>query len=341
MRVNLKPLAEQVIVITGASSGIGLATAEAAARQGAKVVLSSRNQRALAAIEKSIRDEGGEAIHVVADVSKTGDIEALAAAAVDAYGSFDTWVNNAGQGLYSKMDEVSETDHRLLFDVNFWGIVNGTIIASRYLKASGGGAIINLGSVVADIGFPIQGMYSASKHAIKGFTDAFRMEMANEGAPLSVTLIKPSAIDTPFPVHAKTYLENTPTLPPPIYMPQDVAEAILHATVHGGRDYYIGGGGKLMSSLNKHLPGIVDWFGANFVPKQSVKEETLDRDPEGVLYTPGQDGEMRGNADRLVRRSAYTKAVEHPVLTGAALAALALGALGLFSRNSRDKGSDS
>jgi short-subunit dehydrogenase len=341
MRVNLKPLAEQVIVITGASSGIGLATAEAVARQGAKVVLSSRNEGALAAIEKSIRDEGGEAIHVVADISKREDIEALAAAAIEAYGSFDTWVNNAGQGLYGRLDEVSEEDHRQLFDVNFWGLVNGAIVAAKHLRASGGGAIINLGSVVSDIGFPIQGMYSASKHAINGFTDAFRMEMVNEDAPISVTLIKPSAIDTPFPMHAKTYLENTPTLPPPVYMPQDVAEAILHAAVHGGRDYYIGGGGKLMSALNKHLPGIVDWFGANFVPNQSVKGEKLDRDPKGILNEPGQDGQTRGNAEGLVRRSAYTKAVEHPVLTGAALAALALGAIGLVSRNGRDKGTDS
>ena len=335
MRVELKPLAEQVIVITGASSGIGLATAMAAASQGAKVVLSSRNEAALAELEKLIRAEGGEAIHVVADVSRSEDIEALAAATIGAYGSFDTWVNNAGQGLYGRLDEVSEEDHRQLFDVNFLGLVNGTIVAARHLKASGGGAIINLGSVVADIGFPIQGMYSASKHAIKGFTDAFRMEMANESAPISVMLIKPSAIDTPFPRHAKTYLENTPTLPPPVYMPQDVAEAILYAAVHGGRDYYIGGGGKLMSSLNKHLPGIVDWFGANFVPKQSVKKEKLDRDPKGTLSSPGLDGESRGDADGLVRRSAYTKAVEHPVLTGAALAALALGAIGMVSRNGR------
>jgi len=279
--------------------------------------------------------KGFEATHVVTDVSKREDIEALAAAAINTYGRFDTWVNNAGQGLYGRLDQVSDEDHRRLFDINFWGMVNGTLVAAAHLKSHGGGAIINLGSVVADVGFPVQGMYSASKHAIKGFTDAFRMEAANEGAPISVTLIKPAAIDTPFPKHAKTYLKNTPTLPPPIYLPQDVAEAILHAAVHGGRDYYIGSGGKMMSSLNKRVPKLVDWFGATFVAKQSVKHEKLNRDPEGALYKPGQDGETRGDAEGLVRRSAYTKAVEHPMLAGAAMAALALTAIGLISRHNR------
>ncbi len=335
MRLELKPLAKQIIVITGASSGIGLATARAAASKGAKIVLAARNQQALAEIEKSIRDAGGEAIYLTADVTKREEIEALAAAAINAYGGFDTWVNNAGQGIFGKLEEVSEEDHRQLFETNFWSIVNGTLTAAKHLKAKGG-AIVNLGSVVSDIGFPVQGMYSATKHAIKGFTDAFRMEMQNEGAPISVTLIKPAAIDTPFPSHSKTYMKEKPNLPPPVYTPQDVADAILRAAAHGGRDYYIGGGGKLMSSLNKLLPGVVDWFGANFVPKQSVRDEPLDRDPAGALYEAGQDGETRGDAERLVRRSGYTKATEHPLLTGAAVAALAVGAVSMLVRNNRN-----
>lgn len=333
MSAKLKPLAEQVIVITGASSGIGLATAQAAAREGASVVLASRNEEALAQAAQAIRAEGGKAIHVVTDVSRREDVEALADAACEAYGSFDTWVNNAGQGLFGRLDEVSEDDHRRLFDINFWGIVNGTLVAARHLKASGGGAIINLGSVVSDIGFPVQGMYSATKHAVKGFTDAFRMELRGENAPISITLIKPAAIDTPFPIHARNYLDGKPALPAPLYMPEDVAGAILHAAVHGGRDYYVGGGGKMMSSLNKHFPRVVDWFGANFVPRQSVKDEPSGRDPAGALYEAGVDGDKRGDSDRLVRRSAYTTAVEHPLVTAAAIAAIGLGAAGLVGRN--------
>ena len=335
MKSKLKPLAEQVMVITGASSGIGLTTAKAAAMRGAKVVLAARNGAALAEAEREIRAAGGKAIHVVTDVAKREDLEALADAAIDAYGSFDTWVNDAGLGIFGRLDEVAEADHRQLFDVNFWGLVNGSLIAARHLKTFGGGAIINLGSVVADIGFPMQGMYSASKHAIKGFTDAFRAELMAESAPISVTLIKPAAIDTPFAIHAKSYLKEKPDLPPPVYMPEDVAGAVMYAAEHGGRDYYIGGGGKLMSSLNKRLPRVVDWFGANVITRQITKDEPIDRDPAGNLYGATEDGETRGDSERLVRRSAYTTATEHPLVTGAALAAIGFGALGLLTRSNR------
>ncbi len=332
MKPRLKPLAQQVIVITGASSGIGLATARAAAKAGARVVLSSRNAAALLQVEQEIRAAGGEAIHVVADVAKREELAALADFARDAYGSFDTWVNNAGLGIFGRLDEIDEADSRQLFDVNFWGLVNGTLIAAAHLKRFGGGAIINLGSVAADLAFPMQGMYCASKHAIKGFTDSFRMELQSQHAPISLTLIKPTAIDTPFAIHARNYQDRKPTLPPPVYAPEDVAAAILHAAVHGGRDYYIGGGGKIASSLNKRLPSLVDWYGATFVPKQSFKDAPNDRDPAGNLYRPTEDGATHGDSDRLVLRSAYTKASMHPLRAGALLAVAGIAAAaGFFS----------
>lgn len=342
MRIKLKPLAEQVIVITGATSGIGLATAKAAAKRGAKVVLAARNAEELFQTEQDIRSAGGEAVHVVTDVANRAEVEALASAAADAYGSFDTWVNNAGLSIFGRMAEIPEADHRQLFDVNFWGLVNGTLVAAEHLKTFGGGAIINLGSVVSDIGFPIQGMYSASKQAVRGFTDAFRMELQAEGAPISVTLIKPNSIDTPFTSHARNYLQGKPELPPQVYHPDDVADAILHAAEHGGRDYYIGGAGRLFSGLNAVAPWLVDWFGANLVTRLSERDEPAGRPPEGNLHQPTEDGEEQGDTSRFVRRSVYTKAslkaAEHPVLTGAAIAALGLGALSLLGRNGNGNG---
>ena len=335
MRVKLKPVSEQVMVITGASSGIGLATAKAAAKAGAKVVLASRNAKALFEIERDIRAAGGEARHVPTDVTSRQEIEALASAALDLYGTFDTWVNDAGVGIFGKLSEIADEDHRLLFDTNFWGLVNGSLVAARHLKELGGGAIVNLGSVVADIGFPVQGMYSASKHAVKGFTDALRMELQEDGAPITVSLIKPAAIDTPFTVHARNYLDGKPALPPPVYTPEDVAAAILHAASHGRRDYFVGGAGKLMSGLNKLLPEIVDWFGANIVTKQSRADEPSGRDDSGALYETAGGGKTRGDTDRTARPSVYTAASVNPVLTGAAIAAVGIGVVSLLTRSNR------
>jgi NAD(P)-dependent dehydrogenase (short-subunit alcohol dehydrogenase family) len=170
---KLKRVKDQVIVITGASSGIGLATARLAARQDARVVLSARNEEDLRAVTEEINANGGRAIAVAADVSKEQDMDRLGEAALRTFGALDTWVNNAGLSIYGKLVDVPIADKRRLFDVNFWGVVNGCRTAVRFLK-HGGGAIINIGSEVSDRAIPLQGIYSASKHAVKGFTDALR-----------------------------------------------------------------------------------------------------------------------------------------------------------------------
>jgi short-subunit dehydrogenase len=334
MPYRLKKIADQVMVITGASSGIGLATAYAAARQGARVVLTARNESALRDAVERIRAQGGRATYVVADVANKEDLEKVAQTAVSEFGGFDTWVNNAGLGIFGRLEEISDEDHRRLFDVNFWGLVYGTKIAAEHLKTKGG-AIINLGSLVSDVGFPMQGMYAASKHAIKGFTDAFRMEMAEVGAPISITLIKPASINTPFPRHAKNYLSQEPKLPPPVYSPENVADAIVHAAAHGGRDYYIGGGGKVMSTLNKHVPALVDWVGARTVHKQSTFDRPASQAREGALFKAGEDGAVHGDSPHMVLNSAYTKATLNPAMSGAVLAVVGLAGAALLGRRSR------
>jgi len=333
MQIRHEPLREQVIVITGASSGIGLATARAAARRGARVVLAARNGAVLNDIVRDIQEQGGEARAVVTDVSRREDVEALAAETLRAYGGFDTWVNNAGLSIFGRLEEVSDADHRRLFDVNFWGIVYGSTVALQHLKRAGG-ALINLGSVASDLAFPIQGMYSASKHAIKGFTDALRMELQEEGAPVSVTLIKPASIDTPFPEHAKNYMAQAPKLPPPVYDPADVAEAILYAAEHGPRDLYVGGGGKLMSSLRKRVPAVTDWMGARIVAK-TQKGGVAGKDRDGALRAAGRDGAVRGSSPHHVMRSVYTRASINPVLTGILLAGATAAAASLLGRADR------
>ena len=198
MPASLKPLDQQVIVITGASSGIGLCTAESAARQGAKVVLAARSGQTLDEAAQRINASGGQAIAIECDVANRSEVQHLADETVRRFGRIDTWVNNAGVAIYGRLDEVSDADSRRLFDINFWGVVNGSLEALPYLKRYGG-ALINVGSEVSEAVVPILGMYSASKHAVKGFTDALRIELERvDKAPVSVTLIQPTAVDTPF-----------------------------------------------------------------------------------------------------------------------------------------------
>ncbi|GHA76247.1 SDR family oxidoreductase [Pontibacter akesuensis] len=332
MTVTLKPLYEQVMVITGASSGIGLATARAAAKKGAKVVLASRNKEALEEIEQQIKGEGGQAIHVVADVGRSEDVQRIADAAARHFGGFDTWVNDAGVTIYGRLEEVSEEDSRRLFDTNFWGLVSGSLIAAQHLKTRGG-AIINIGSVLSDVAIPTQGMYSASKHAVKGFTDALRIELEEDKAPVSVTLIKPSAINTPYTEHARNYTDKALTLPPPVYAPEEVANAILHAAEHPKRDIIVGGGGKAMSSTNKYAPGMMDMASRSMMTNMQLKDEPAQHH-EGSLHQHGKDGKVHGNYDgHVMKTSLYTRASMHPVITSVVVAAASAAAFALLGKN--------
>ncbi len=328
MKISLKPLKQQVIVITGASSGIGLATALAAAKKGAKLVLAARNREALADIEEHIKSNGGQAIYVVADVGHREDVIRIADAAIQQFGGFDTWVNDAGVSIYGRLEDVSDEDNRRLFDTNFWGVVYGSLVAADHLKRRGG-AIINLGSELSDVAIPLQGMYAASKHAVKGFTDSLRMELGEDKAPVSVTLIKPAGINTPYPEHAKNYTDRELTLPPPVYEPEEVANAILHAAAHPERDIYVGGGSKMMSSMNKYAPGLVDWVNENLMTEQQLKDKPA-RNREGALHHHGEGGRIYGNYEGHTMKSAYTRASINPVLTGTILAAAGATALAYF-----------
>lgn len=290
--MELKPIEEQVIVITGASSGIGLATTQAAAERRAKLVLSSRNEQALAQIAEKINADDGDAIFVVADVSERSQVQRIADAAIARFGRIDTWVNDAGLSIYGAIEEVSEQDARRLFDINFWGVVNGSLVALPHLSRNGG-ALINLGSEVSDAVIPLQGFYSASKHAVKGFTDALRVEVEQVSkAPISITLIQPTAVNTPFPQHAKNYMSREPKLPSPQIDPYQVAEAILRAAAEPTRDIKVGALSKLNTFMHKFAPRLAEKIEAKQESRQQFNQPP--RDPDGALYRAGDDGRVHG-----------------------------------------------
>jgi short-subunit dehydrogenase len=330
MSVKLRNINEQVMVITGATSGIGLTTTRMAAEQGAKLVLAARSSDALDQLASELRKQGTQVATVAADVGNQADVERIGQAAMERFGRIDTWVNNAGISIFGRMEDVPMEDQRRLFDTNYWGVVHGSMEAIKHMKTRGGGAIINLGSELSDRAAPLQGMYSASKHAVKGFTDALRMELEKEGAPISVTLIKPSAIDTMFAAHARNYMEKEPTLPPPVYAPELVAQSILYSAEHQKRDVFVGGHAKLVSLSSHAMPRGMDRFMKALMFRQQKSKYDSQPGRHDSLYAPAAGQELRqrgGISEHVIETCPYT-AVS---LRSKPLTAVLLGGGALFA----------
>jgi short-subunit dehydrogenase len=306
-----KPIAKQVIVITGASSGIGLATARLAVKLGAQVVLSSRNESDLKALAKEIKQAGGNAIAAAADVSREEDVQALKDRAIVAYGRIDSWINNAGASIYGRLMDLTFEEEKQVFETNFWGVRHGSRIAVPELEKTQG-VLINVGSEVSARSIPLQGIYAASKHAVKAYTDALRMELEKDKIPVAISLVRPTAIATPFPEHAANRLrEGIPALPDPMYHPDAVAAAILDCCEHPRRDVFVGAPSKLYNVLEALVPRVLD----RMIEFRMFKEQTKGNpahhreENEGLMHAPRTEGKILGKQKGKVKKeSAYTVA---------------------------------
>lgn len=324
--LQLKPIAEQVMVITGASSGIGLVTATLAARQGARVVLTARNEDALTRALYQIRADGGRAATVVADVADSAQVEHVAARAVAEFGAIDTWVNNAGVGLYGRVLELDVDDMRRQFDVNYWGAVHGARVAVPYL-ARQGGALINVASALADRAIPLQGNYCASKHALKAFTDALRMELEEADIPVAVSLVKPSSMATPLFDKARTIESDEPYPVPPVYDPICTARVILECAQRPRRDVKVGWTAKKVSLAQTLSPRLTDrWMERSTFEDQSSGCPVQDGRRDNLFEHVEDDGGERGRWNgRMRKRSLFTWASLNPAKAVVALSAIGVG----------------
>jgi NADP-dependent 3-hydroxy acid dehydrogenase YdfG len=332
-----KPLPQQTIVITGASSGIGLATAEQAAAAGARLVIVGRDAPALERIARQLAlEHRADVLPVAADVAQRGEVEEVARQALQRFGSFDTWINNAGVGLVgSLLDDFDEACARRVVDTNFWGTVHGSLAAVAHMRRRGG-TLVNIASITADHAVPMQSVYSASKHAVKGFTDGLRQELMAEGAPVAVVLVKPACIATPLIEHVAHPAGRKPRLVSPLYDPRDAARAVLMVAERPQREISIGGAAGLNSVAASVSPGMME-VGAPVLADRQWRDERSDGST-GNLFAPSHDshGRVLGHhPGQRIMPSLYNRALEPlqavPGLLAGALAGgawlLAQGAL--------------
>ncbi|MBW3622474.1 MAG: SDR family NAD(P)-dependent oxidoreductase [Armatimonadetes bacterium] len=255
-----RPLNEQVVVITGASTGIGRETAIQLGRRGATVVLAARNDTALQEVAAEVEMAGGRSFIVPTDVAVWEEVQNLAEESIREFGRIDTWFNNAAVSVYATVEDTTLEEFERIMQVNFMGQVYGVKAVLPHMKRQGGGTIINMGSIESERAFPYHSAYAASKHAVKGFTDAMRLEQEREQSGITLTLIKPAGINTPFFEHTRSKLGVQPMPPPPLYEPAAVAEAVVFAAEHPRRDLIIGGMGKTLLTMERVSSSFMDWF---------------------------------------------------------------------------------
>ncbi len=266
------------------------------------------------------------------DVSDDDAFRTALQAVVGRFGRFDALVNNAGVAAYANLTDLPLADHRRLFETNYWGTVHGSLAAVAHFRSRPGrGRLVNVGSVNGDVPVPYLSAYSATKHAVKGFTDALRMELLAAGDPIDVTLVKPSGIASALPHHARNHLSAEPRVMPPLYAPEFVAAAILDALARPVREVTIGAPGGLLRTAMALAPGLTDRLIAAVVPPLTHSRHPMT--PSDNLDRPTEGGRIHSPYTRGLPFSPYTALQRHgPALK---LVGLGLGALWLLARRRR------
>ena len=288
--MDLQPLSEQVVVVFGASSGIGRATALAATERGAKVVAAARDSEALESLAAEAAP--GELVIGTADAASAEEVRRIAEQAVATYGRIDTWAHVAGVSVYARFEDTPPDEFARVVDVDLLGPVYGALAALPHLRERGGAYVV-VSSEVARRSLPLQASYSAAKHGVDGFVQALRAELRHDRVPVSVTQVLPAAIATPFFEHARTRLGVRPSGPPPVYGPEKVAEAILDAAEHPRRDVIVGGSAKVQLALQRLSPRLMDAVARIGFPLQRSNEPKAVGD-DALVDDQHGDARIRG-----------------------------------------------
>ncbi|WP_063007732.1 SDR family oxidoreductase [Nocardia kruczakiae] len=334
----------RVVVVTGASGGIGRATAVAFGRRGDRIALLARGETGLAAAAEQIRRAGGTALVVPTDMAESEQVTAAAERVEQELGPIDVWVNVAFTSVFAPFDEIEPAEFRRVTEVSYLGYVYATMAALKRMKARDRGTIVHVGSALAYRGIPLQSAYCGAKHAIQGFHESLRCELLHERSRVRVTMVQMPAVNTPQFSWVLSRLPKQAQPVPPIYQPEVAARAVLYAADHPNRrEYWVGGSTAGTLAANAIAPGLLD----RYLAKTGFDSQQTDqpRDPEQPenLWHPadgeqGRDFGAHGIFDsRSTEHSAQLWASQHHGTVAAAVAGAAMAALGLWSRSRRSR----
>ena len=317
-----------VAVITGASAGVGRATAREFARHGWRVALLARGVDGLNAAKAEVETAGSEALVIPIDVAESTQVEAAAQQVIDTWGGFDVWVNNAMATIFCEFANIAPADFRRATEVTYLGTVWGTHAALKHMRSRGRGTVVQVGSALAYRSIPLQSPYCGAKSAIRGFTDSIRSELIHRKSKVHLTMVHLSAFNTPQFDWGRTCMDKQPQPVPPIFQPELAAEGIYFAATHQRREVWVGWPAAKAILANRLVPGLLDRLLARTAYDGQHTDEPLPADRQDNLYEPvAGDHGARGRFDKRSRTdSAQLWMTKHraSVGIGAAIAGLAL-----------------
>jgi short-subunit dehydrogenase len=324
----------EVVVITGASAGVGRATAREFGKHGARVALLARNEEGLEGARKEVEAAGGEALPIPTDVADPEQVEAAAESVEQELGPIDVWVNDAIAVIFSPFKDIELTDFKRSTEVCYLGTVYGTKAALKRMLPRDRGTVVQVGSALAYRAIPLQSAYCGAKHAIRGFTDSVRTELLHDGSGVHITMVQLPAVNTPQFGLSKTNLPKHPQPVPPIYQPEVPARAIYWAAHQRRREVRVGLSSTIVIAGNKLLPGFGDWYLAKTGYASQQTDQPVDQDRPDNLYepVPGDHGVHGIFDEQSHEESPQLWATEHLGLLALAGAAGLLAAVALVGR---------